>query len=236
MALQDSFNSPLGATSAVVNTTFGRAMTFQASSTYTCTSVKMRLIRGAGATTATITCTIRATTDGGGGTTIPTGGDLANLSGSIANSSVGTSLAWYEFTFTGALLTSGVTYAIVMRCDEANAQVDPEIGYQAGNPYADGNACFDNNDDNWTSQADPDFNFEVYGISSIVELSGTIAAQSTVSGNLTAGVVTELSGTIAAQSSVSGDLGSVTVGLDVVAAYIKRLVVAGNNEIWYEDI
>lgn len=69
------------------------------------------------------------------------------------------------------------------------------------------------------------------------ELSGTIAAQSTMSGDLELKIYSALSGTIAAVSTVGpSSLGSETVGLDVAAAYVKRLVTMGSNQFWYEDI
>ncbi len=47
----------------------------------------------------------------------------------------------------------------------------------------------------------------------------------------------ELAGTIAAASSVSGNLGSTSVGLDpTTTVFTKRLIVAGNNRIYSEDI
>jgi hypothetical protein len=74
--------------------------------------------------------------------------------------------------------------------------------------------------------------------SSAVELSGTIAAQSVIeNANLSIGGGIALSGTIAVTSTVGpSSLGSVSVGLTVQTAFIKRLVVAGNNQIWIEDI
>ena len=68
------------------------------------------------------------------------------------------------------------------------------------------------------------------------ELAGTIAAESSISGNIDTTAISTLSGTIAATSTVSGNLGSTTVGIDVTTSYIKRLVVAGKSQIWYEDI
>lgn len=68
------------------------------------------------------------------------------------------------------------------------------------------------------------------------ELAGTVASTSTVSGNLSTTAINQLSGTIATTSSVSGNLGSTTVDIDVTTSFIKRLVVAGNNQIQYESI
>lgn len=68
------------------------------------------------------------------------------------------------------------------------------------------------------------------------ELSGTIAGQSSASGDLTTTQMTELSGTIAGQSSASANLGFVQVALSIVTKSIQRLVGIGNNKFYYEDI
>lgn len=70
------------------------------------------------------------------------------------------------------------------------------------------------------------------------ELSGTVAAVSTVEdANLVTSTASELSGTIAAVSGIeSASLGSTTVEMSVETAFIKRLVVAGNNQLFYEAI
>jgi len=70
----------------------------------------------------------------------------------------------------------------------------------------------------------------------ISTLSGTIASVSTVSGNLSTTSVSALSGTITATSDVWGNLGSTSVGIDIQTSFIKRLVVAGRNRLYYEDI
>jgi hypothetical protein len=67
-----------------------------------------------------------------------------------------------------------------------------------------------------------------------VELAGTIAAQSAMSGDLSIPVFSELAGTIAAQSAMSGNLGFSLVNMsDAVAT--RRIVAVGNNQVWYED-
>jgi len=77
--------------------------------------------------------------------------------------------------------------------------------------------------------------YAVYESPSYSELAGTIAGQSSVSGNLNTTSVSALSGTISAASSVSGNLGSNIIILNLNAS-IKRLVVAGKNRIYFEDI
>ena len=73
-------------------------------------------------------------------------------------------------------------------------------------------------------------------INTKVTLSGTIAAQSMVSGNIDTTAIYTLSGTIAVQSGLSGNLGSASVSIDIQTSFIKRLVVAGKDCIYYEDI
>ena len=92
----------------------------------------------------------------------------------------------------------------------------------------------------WGASTDQD-NY-VYSIYALVktptysELAGTIAAESTISGNMDTITTSTLAGTIAATSSVSGNLGSTIVNIEVETSFIKRLIVVGNNQIQYEDI
>ena len=69
-----------------------------------------------------------------------------------------------------------------------------------------------------------------------VELSATIAAISGMSAILTVGSIVDLSATIAAVSALSAILTVPTVFKTTNIATIKRVVVAGNDEIWFEDI
>jgi len=68
------------------------------------------------------------------------------------------------------------------------------------------------------------------------ELAGTIASVSSISGDMSITSMSALAGTIAATSLVTGNLGSTSVDIDVETSFIKRLIVAGNNQIQYEDI
>jgi len=67
------------------------------------------------------------------------------------------------------------------------------------------------------------------------ELSGTCAGTGDGSGDLELESYSALAGTCAAVGTGSGDLGSVLVRAGEYNTY-KRLVAAGNNQIWYEDI
>ena len=67
------------------------------------------------------------------------------------------------------------------------------------------------------------------------ELSGTVEGVGTPSGNLEIATISELSGTIAGVGAMSGNLGSVLVNISSDINY-KRLVVAGSNGFYYEDI
>jgi len=67
------------------------------------------------------------------------------------------------------------------------------------------------------------------------ELSGTIVGVGAASGNLSSDSISELSGTIAGVGAMSGNLGSVLVDISSNINY-KRLVVAGSNGFYYEDI
>jgi hypothetical protein len=75
-------------------------------------------------------------------------------------------------------------------------------------------------------------------ISDISELSGTIAAAASVTGNLSVEETLELSGTISGASTVGpASLGFTEVPLSVAnEVSIKRIIAIGNNRFFYEDV
>lgn len=78
--------------------------------------------------------------------------------------------------------------------------------------------------------------YAVYGSGvTYSELSGTCAGTGSGSGDLELETYSALTGTCAAVGAGSGDLGSVYIYFSKYISY-KRLVVAGNNQIWVEDI
>ena len=227
MALQDYYNTG-DDTFATITSAAWYAQTFTANQAYTIGSVKLRLWRQAGAP-ANVTVSIRAT-DGSGH---PTGGDLT--SGSIAGSGIteNTAGAWYEITLTSYSLSNGVKYAIVVRVDTNNVRwrVDNSSPtYAGGNGESSGDSGA-----SWSTRT-YDCMFETYDAGNFVELSSTIAAISGMSAILTVGSIVDLSATIAAVSALSAILTVPTVFKTTNIATIKRVVVAGNDEIWFEDI
>jgi hypothetical protein len=152
----------------------------------------------------------------------------------------GTDAGWKIVSVNWAV-TPGTTYWIAIQVDDTDTITETDYSITADrvsthtpstalpNPWDAGS-----NEATWVRG--------IYASSSAgvdyTELSGTIAAQSVVeNANLSIGGGVELSGTIAAQSTVGpSSLGSETVDISQPTAVIKRLVVAGNNQIWYEAI
>ena len=78
--------------------------------------------------------------------------------------------------------------------------------------------------------------YALVGTATYSELSGTIASESSVSGDMELKEIATLSGTVAASSSLSASLGFTEVQLTLGSTVIKRLVVAGKDRIYFEDI
>ena len=93
--------------------------------------------------------------------------------------------------------------------------------------------------ENWVSDGVTDYIMAIYAVcdegATYSELSGDCAGAGAGSGDLELDTYSALAGTCAGIGSGSGDLGSVLVGISEYTLY-KRLVVSGNNQIWYEDI
>lgn len=226
MALEEFYNTG-DDIQATITTTTWYAQTWTTTSAYTIASVKLKLYDSGAINNFVVS--IRATTTGK-----PSGGDLT--SGSISSTTItdGNPGSFVEIDLTPYALSDATQYAIVCRVDAQSAswRVDNSSpSYGGGNGLSSSNSGSTWNAGGWDSM------FEIYSGGTPVELSGTVAASSTVTGNMVVVTAVELSGTISAQSSVGpSSLGSVSVGLTVRTAFIKRLVVAGNNQIWYESI
>ena len=145
------------------------AQTFNATADHSVTSVKLLLYRYG--FPGTVTVSIRAT-DGSGH---PTGSDLT--SGTIDGNTLTTAPwgLWYEIALSPYDLTSGTKYAIVVRAPSGNLTDYLRWSYDDSAPtYAGGN--FEASSDsgtNWTTYADKDFMFEVWG-ESTVEVGGEV--------------------------------------------------------------
>jgi hypothetical protein len=182
------------------------AQTFAASSNYSLSSIKLYLDRVESMTS--ITVQLQATTDGA-----PNGTDLASKT--VAGSAIPTTAAWVEFTFTTPVsVTEGVVYAIVLSVVGAGGWIDWYYPYPAD--YAGGTDWWFNADaEEWQIyDPDVDFMFETYGEggSIYIDLAGTVSGAGTITGVLTKKFTNNNTATK------------------------SRLVAAGSNQIWIEDI
>ena len=207
---------------------------FQAGSNYELSSVKLQLKRAASAP-GTITISIRAVT-GTPQTALPTGSDLA--SGTTNGDTLTQDIAGEkrEITLSSPLsLTSGTYYAIVLKGPTAPAIVS--WIFNTNGTYADGNyATSSNSGGAWAADATNDFMFETWGSSTTYsELAGNCAGVGGGSADLAVSIYSALAGTCAAVGGGSAELGSTLVYTSGYKTY-KRLIVAGNNQIWFEDI
>lgn len=151
----------------------------------------------------------------------------------------GTGSGWKTVTVDWEI-TSETIYWIAIQVD--NTATATKIDYNTGIPtgrYAVGSGT--TLPDPFSSGGEADRAMAIYAVWDTAvtysELAGTIASTSVVSGNLDTTSISTLAGTIAATSSVSGNLGSTSVVLDPTATvFTKRLIVAGNNRIYSEDI
>lgn len=149
----------------------------------------------------------------------------------------GTSLGWKTVVVDWTIVPETI-YWVAVQLD--NTATSTKLDYTAGERYAQiaASAALP---DPWThGQPNGAFVFAIYAKvqagTTYSELSGTITGAGSVSGDMEALTFEELSGTIAGVGSLSASLGSVTVGLSEQLNAIKRLVVAGKDRIYYEDI
>ena len=227
MALQEYYNTD-DDTNVTPTSTAWFAMTWTTTSAYSISSVKLKIYRGA-TPPANVIVGIRATSGG-----LPTGEDLT--SGSIAGAGLLTTPGQFEeISLTPYALDDATKYAIVVRVDTVSC------GWRVDNSspsYSGGNgASSTNSGEDWTART-WDNMFEVYGSTeTFSELSGTIAAVSTVEdATLDTIAFSSLSGTIAAVSNVAAaSLGQVAVSLAESVVY-TRLVAVGNGRFYYEAI
>ena len=210
MALQDYYNTGDNNGSTFGLTTW-RAQSFKASSGYSAESVKLLLLKSASGALGTVTVSLRAVD----GSSFPTGGDLAV--GTTDGNTLTTDFAgeWREITFgTPYELTAEVTYAIVVRA--LAAAFFGTWRAEVPGTFADGvGSRSTNSGSTWTIPVSTDNMFEVYGTASstYVDFAATLAVTGGLSANLYYGSV-----------NVKGYTST------------KRIVVAGYNSIYYEDV
>ena len=149
-----------------INNTLGRGQSFVLNNDIHCTGVKLFLGRAnAGTPTLDLDISIRETT-GTPANKLPSGSDLANLTGSIAVSSIsGTTDAWYDIDFTGADLKAGKEYCIIMFCQGSASGEYPYLKGSNGNAFTRGNLMshVGADDTGWVVAVNWDCMFQVIG-------------------------------------------------------------------------
>jgi len=213
------------------------AQTFTASASYDLTKIELKVFRQVGDDFGSAYCEIQGV-DGGG----DPDGVTAATSDAVAPASVPEVTSdWVTFTFsTPYSITSSNQYAIVLYTTAANSsnyiawRVD-----SAAVAYESGASNFSNNaGSSWAGPYVGDTMFRTYSGSSAsyVDISATIAAASGLTVSATKLTYQDVSATIAASSGL-------TVVADVKGGVVenysagntRRLVVAGNDSIWYEN-
>jgi len=229
--LKDYYNT--GSTTGIASkNTIWLAQTFTAGSTYQITSVKLLLYRSAAQAPGTVTVSIRAVSSSPYPPVTP---DLT--SGTTDGNTLTTNTAgeWREITFsTPITITSGVRYAIVLRCTGTGTNPLYWRVHTISSVYPNGDYCRNTTsgaDGLWSVFSGYDAMFETWGaavsivslIGSIDVLSGTggelngifgfglcnIAIQSSSSGLLN--LLTSCKGSISSLLSMTGKLGNVWV-------------------------
>ena len=224
------------------------AQTFTASSSYSISSVSLKLYRTS--TPGLITVGIRAVDVD----SKPTGADLASGTTDGDTLPTGSPYEWRTITFAAPYaLSSGTKYAVVMRCVGGTGKSVSWRFDSSGSSYSGGTFCSSTNaGSSWSVSSSYDFMFETYGVT-IHEVSGAAAIVAGQSGNLTGMFL--LSGPVAAVFGLSSFLSSnifvgsvlpITMAMNAPRLFklfktdhtvpIRRLIAAGNNQIWYEVI
>jgi hypothetical protein len=222
MALQESYTT-IGAGENTPYEGYPIAQSFVTGLSYSISSVQLYLYRSGALTSATVE--IQETTGG-----LPNG--TVVVSKTIVGSVIPTSLGWVEFLFaTTPTLTNGTTYAIVLSIIGSSEYVVWNYNYVDGEGL--GHAYFDGTV--WNVFPYAIALYQVYGEAGVtfIDLSGTVGGIGTLTGALVE-KFSNLSGTVAGVGAMTGKLTKKFVNNNT--ATNSRLVVAGSNSIWYEDI
>ena len=209
--------------------------TFTASSTYTVTTLKLFLKKDSGGNCGTITASIKAVNVGTGK---PEGGDLA--SGTYAGASLSTNYGWITFDLgAGVELTEGTDYAVVVRADAAGVSPNRLLVAIDSAPVYEGERFFSTNSGGaWNGPFTSDLFFEAYAEGVYADMAGTGGG---IGGGSAALGKTNMADMIATGGGTGGGSAALLVsGFPASKAgtsfIYKRLVVAGNDKIYYEDI
>jgi len=215
--------------------TYWRGSTFTTSSGFDLQKVEITAKKNGAVAPGIGTLLIYATSG-----SLPTGAALATKT--FDADAVGTSYENVSIVLDSALTLTGSTeYALVVHV--ANNGAWPfYLAY--GNPgdYAGGQGFYSSNSgSSWSASATIDADFRLYSGAETIEIVGTAGGTSGSSGTLTVNTVISISGSAGGTSSTGGALG---VSLNITpnwqttsfSAANKRLVVIGNDALYYEDI
>lgn len=249
MALQDFYNTGANTFHAAYGANVFTGQTFTAGATYSIVKVSLLLYRTG--TPDTVTVELQSTSSG-----LPTNTILA--SGTTDGNTLTTSSSgeWREITFSVPYnITSGTVYAIVIKALTGTGTSDA-VNWRADNTpgLAGGIYVFSNNGGSTWANFAHDMLFETYSADPIDhEVSGVCAVSFGTTSILTGTFL--ITGALQAALSLASALSSdifvagampITMGLSSPRLFklfkvdhtvpIRRLIAAGNNRIYMEDI
>lgn len=237
MALKDFYNTNDDNILIFGRTIKWLAQTFTAGSAYDIGSVKLLLYKTGAVDPGTVTVSIKETAGD-----LPTGGDLAFGTFDSDLLTENSSGEWKEITFGSPYsLTAGEVYAVVIRVT-ADPLGGDNIAWRcdATPPaYAGGRAAQSVNTGSlWSGLSTIDMMFETYSGVAVVNLAGTgggIGGGSAVLEKIAMADLIGTGGGVGGGSAALSVSGMPSEGAGMSRTY-KRVVVAGNDQIFYEDI
>lgn len=231
MALQESYTTGIDAQTPFAQSDYHDGQIWTTTSAYRLASIKIKLYRDVTLNPGNVTMYIYATSGD-----LPTGSAL-KTSEAVDCSGITTDSAGeeVEFTFTDGYDVSDATkYAMVILSSNATInnlywKADSDNGYADGLAVRGGFST-------WYSNSAVDHWFETYSATENIDVTGTIASVSNVTGDAFTATAQTVTGTIAGVSSTSGSVTVVADWQTDTFKNTKRLVIAGNDSIYYEDI
>lgn len=208
---------------AIGASTYWKAQTWTATSSYTAESIRLKLYRDSGLSTTTLTISLKNTDVNAK----PTGSDLASVTlstDSITTTNAGT---WYSFTLSSPVsIVSGNKYAIVARITTATGgfvrwKADNGAGYSGGSDFDSANGG-----STWTADTSDDSMFEIY--STVIPVDKVYSKKLVAIGNNEVWYETA-AGTMAELSAASGNLDTGS-SLMAVESYEKIFITNNLNK------
>jgi len=230
MALKDSNTNDEASATSFASTTYHDGQTWTTTSAYTIYQVKLKFYRHATTNPGNVTCYIYATSG-----SLPTG-SASCTSAAVDCSGITTDTAGEEVTFTfesGAELSDATEYAIVILSSNSSPCIYWKVNYS----YGDGQAVRAGSP-TWYANSSIDHWFETYDedVEEYVDIAGVIAETSSLLGTISLYDIKALSGTITRTSTLSGAIIVSSNWQTDTFQTIKRLVIIGNNSLYYEDV